>query len=140
MGAAEDKEKLRAYHKARYAANRSKRRAQIKAWALANPEKQKKAHADWMLRNPGKNTQYHRKWKYGLSSEDFERIKSSQGGACAICFTSFGSRVPRVDHDHDTGAVRGLLCAGCNTGLGVLERPRIWRLCAEAYIKKHGSK
>lgn len=60
--------------------------------------------------------------KYGLTPERYAQILAAQGGRCAIC-----GKLPRtirlaVDHDHATGAVRGLLCAsgdhGCNKGLG----------------------
>ena len=51
----------------------------------------------------------------------------AQGGVCAICekperSTSRYGRIKKlaVDHDHDTGAVRGLLCANCNKGIGNL--------------------
>ena len=61
---------------------------------------------------------------YGLSHEDYLDLLETQGGVCAIChqpetMTYKGS--PKslcVDHDHDTGKVRGLLCAACNFALG----------------------
>lgn len=61
--------------------------------------------------------------KYGITVAGYDRMLAEQGGGCAIC----GSADPRgrarsphfqIDHDHDTGNVRGLLCAPCNTGLG----------------------
>lgn len=57
---------------------------------------------------------------YGLAPEAFEQMLASQGGACAICASSLGEHGERshVDHDHRTGAVRGLLCPSCNYGLG----------------------
>jgi len=60
-----------------------------------------------------------RKRKYGLTIEQFAALIERQGNACAICRV-----VPErfhVDHDHKTGAVRGLLCASCNKALGAFK-------------------
>jgi hypothetical protein len=62
---------------------------------------------------------YALKRNYGLSREDYLRLMDGQHGACAICSRRF-SRVPiQVDHDHDSGDVRALLCPRCNTLLGL---------------------
>lgn len=55
---------------------------------------------------------------YGLSEEDYTNIFDSQNGKCAICKKT-SERFLQVDHDHETGIVRGLLCQKCNTGLGM---------------------
>jgi len=56
---------------------------------------------------------------YGLSDGDYEKLYMAQGGKCAICERATGAtRRLSVDHDHDTGEVRGLLCRPCNTMLG----------------------
>ena len=59
---------------------------------------------------------------YGLCKEDFERILAEQEGKCVICGFEFTeeckSTRPHVDHCHDSGEVRGLLCGNCNAGLG----------------------
>ena len=51
--------------------------------------------------------------------QEYERFLSEQDGVCAICLKpcQTGQRLS-VDHDHVTGAVRGLLCRRCNSGLG----------------------
>ena len=58
--------------------------------------------------------------KYGLSVEEADKIFAAQGNSCGICksATTGNSRDWHVDHDHATGIVRGILCSGCNTGLG----------------------
>ncbi len=61
--------------------------------------------------------------RYRMSLEDFEQLLEQQGRACAICQTSKpGGRWNQfvVDHCHETGRVRGILCSRCNRGLGAL--------------------
>lgn len=58
------------------------------------------------------------KYKYGLTREDWEKIRDEQGGQCALCRREPEELV--VDHCHETNVVRGLLCRGCNVALGKL--------------------
>ncbi|MDQ2690360.1 MAG: endonuclease VII domain-containing protein, partial [Chloroflexota bacterium] len=56
---------------------------------------------------------------YGLGRDEYDVLLELQGGRCAVCRTRPKSKRLVVDHDHKTGAVRGLLCARCNhEGLG----------------------
>jgi hypothetical protein len=59
-------------------------------------------------------------WKYGITIDDYDLMFSKQNGVCAICKTSDLGRHGKlyVDHDHKTGAFRGLLCHNCNLGVG----------------------
>jgi len=62
--------------------------------------------------------------KYGLSREDYLVMYEEQQGSCAICGineTMLNGKRLVVDHCHDTGEVRGLLCVRCNTGIGMLQ-------------------
>jgi hypothetical protein len=61
---------------------------------------------------------WHLKTKYGLTPEQYEEMLERQGGGCAICGTAPGETALHVDHCHETGRVRGLLCFCCNAGLG----------------------
>ena len=65
--------------------------------------------------------EYHLQRKYGIGIPDYERILAEQGGCCALCgkTKSMGAGVFHVDHCHDTGRIRGLLCYPCNYSLGV---------------------
>lgn len=64
----------------------------------------------------------HRARTYGVSVEEYERMKSDQNSKCAICQTEEAD-LPRklgIDHCHKTGKVRGLLCFKCNSAIGKL--------------------
>lgn len=98
----------------------------------------------WRAKNPGKATQYHRTHKlkkYGLTLAEYAAKLDSQGGVCSICNNpgTPGVKSLSVDHNHNTGEVRDLLCQRCNTMVGMaLERPDILRKGAE-YLERFGS-
>lgn len=54
---------------------------------------------------------------YGMSTEEYARLLRLQGGRCAICRAVPRTKRMAVDHDHETGANRGLLCKRCNHDL-----------------------
>lgn len=58
---------------------------------------------------------YHLKRRYGIDAEEHERLLEDHRHCCAVCFSRDALC---VDHDHVTGEVRGILCNGCNLGLG----------------------
>jgi len=60
------------------------------------------------------------KRSFGITPEAYEAMFEKQFRKCAICGTSpVAQRFP-VDHDHQTGRIRGILCGSCNRGLGLL--------------------
>lgn len=61
---------------------------------------------------------HQKKHKYGLTESEYLDMFDEQGNKCAICSTSFDEVRACVDHSHETGKVRGLLCDKCNKGLG----------------------
>jgi hypothetical protein len=62
------------------------------------------------------------KLRYGITAAEYAEQLARQAGVCALCDRPPGRKRLHVDHDHETGAVRGLLCLLCNIGLGFLER------------------
>ncbi len=63
--------------------------------------------------------------KYGLEPSDVDRLIEGQNGVCACC--QIGP-AEHVDHDHETGMVRGILCVNCNSGMGMLgDNPDVLR-------------
>lgn len=92
-----------------------------RAWRKANPEKYKAAVASWKLRNPDKVKQYDRTKRGIKGSELFDKLFEQQGRVCAVCLSGeHRGRGWHADHDHVTGWIRGVLCHGCNTGMGQL--------------------
>lgn len=78
--------------------------------------------------------------RFGMSVEDYDRILAAQNNGCAICGKSPSENGKRlsIDHNHDTGKVRGLLCQPCNTGIGLLnDSPSQLRL-ALRYLEERG--
>jgi len=106
---------------ARHAANPEPGRERAKRWQRENPERvraqREAAKADGRRREQTRRS--HLKQKYGMTTEQYDEMLAAQGGGCAIC-----GRPPRpdislhVDHDHATGAIRGLSCFRCNNALG----------------------
>ena len=78
-----------------------------------------------------------RRWKYGLTSEQLSALQAAAQGRCGICDVEFGEDF-HVDHCHETGLVRGLLCPRCNKGIGWLNDDPAAVLSAYFYLKASG--
>ena len=76
---------------------------------------------------------------YGLSSVDFDRMRVSQKGRCAICrsLPDEPHGVLVVDHDHMTDRVRQLLCNNCNTAVGLLRDNPVTATELVVYLLRH---
>ena len=91
-------------------------------WASANKPMMARRTQRWRDKNPDKLKMGNRQQalrKYGITPVEYERLLQSQDAVCAVCASACptGKRLS-VDHDHVSGAVRGLLCASCNNGIG----------------------
>lgn len=77
--------------------------------------------------------------KYGLSTLAFEKLLNAQNGQCAVCQELLDKastmRDPTVDHDHNTGKIRGILCRRCNQGLGQFHDSTVVLRAAIAYLE-----
>lgn len=82
----------------------------------------------------GGSRTYHLKRRYGITAEEADEMLADQGGLCAICRTAPAAH---VDHDHATGAVRALLCFGCNGGLGQFRDNPVFLHAAAYYVALH---
>lgn len=109
------------------------RRAQTKQRAL-HPEKMKARNLRQHIarKESGKYLERRLRTKYNLTVEQFHGMWEAQRGLCGLCDSQMkkqdgtSARADRdlcvVDHDHETGVVRGLLCHGCNMWLGKTEQ------------------
>ena len=90
-------------------------------------ERRRRIQAEYRKANPKKFKNYVLKSYYGITLEEYQAKLESQGNVCAICGQP--EQVKRdgqvkalaVDHDHETGKVRGILCQACNKALGLLK-------------------
>ncbi len=100
--------------------NPDKVKEMSKKWKETNPEKKKEINNKWAKANPDKVRNTRLKTKYNITIEDYNQMFDNQKGCCAICNThqSELKKILYVDHNHDTGEVRGLLCHICNSILG----------------------
>lgn len=78
---------------------------------------------------------------FGISLEEYEAMYAAQNGLCAICGKpdEVEGRRLAVDHNHDTGAVRALLCGTCNRGLGNFQDNAEMLVKATRYLIKYAN-
>jgi hypothetical protein len=110
----------KAWRKGWYTENREREIQRVLAWQREHPDLL--AARMEAFRAAGKkkvsDRKSHLKRKYGLTLDEFDRLLEAQGGVCVICGRE---GVDHVDHDHNTGRVRGILCFQCNVAIGLLE-------------------
>lgn len=95
---------------------------------IKTKEQRTEAHRQWRKGNPKFEAyvrMYNLKYHAKITLEQYQELFDAQRGVCAICSGSHNesSRFKNlhVDHCHTTGKIRGLLCANCNTALGLLK-------------------
>ena len=122
----------------------SRRRATERRTAKADLIRE--THSEWRKKNSGRLKDAHYRRTFGLSFEQVKEKFHEQGGRCAICRRGISllNGSPRemranLDHHHETGLVRSLLCHHCNAGLGsFFDSPEILEAAAE-YLRRHSS-
>ena len=112
---------FKARAKARYPQVRDQSIARARKWREENIERFRENQRR-MRENPAykqKARSYHLEKNHGLTLDEYDRMLEAQGGVCAICGAPPRPDIAlHVDHDHQTGARRGLLCFRCNNALG----------------------
>ena len=72
--------------------------------------------------------------KYGIVKVQFDEMLAAQNNSCAICSKPLIK--PAIDHDHNTGFIRGILCFNCNVGLGMFGDSITNLVAAIEYLSK----
>jgi hypothetical protein len=109
-------------------ANPDRDRARQRRWRENNRDKIAAKNREYRKRHPDVNMKY----KYDLDMDGYNALLEKQGGVCAICRRP-GKLV--VDHDHETGKVRGLLHHNCNKAIGMFEDNPEFLEGAAAYLR-----
>jgi len=112
---------------------REKKNIASRKWKQLHSTEKKLSDQRWRLKH-----------HYGLTSTEYAALLNKQHGVCAICKTSKWGLTnhrllssPQVDHDHDTGKVRGLLCLKCNRALGFFNDDIDFVRRALGYLNRH---
>jgi Recombination endonuclease VII len=121
----------------RYAADPAKEIRRVGRWRKRNAQR----YADYQKKRRSRpevkaaDRAGHLKRKFGLTPAEYEAKLAAQGGGCALCGREpTPDRQLDIDHDHRTGAVRGLVCNRCNQGLGQFGDDPICLAHAAAYL------
>lgn len=122
-----------------------KKKAQEKAYRIKNHDRIRKYWNEWhkndRTKNPDKVKKQVRKatlkMNHGITLEEYDKMFQEQNGLCAICLRSDTLRELSVDHNHETGKIRGLLCGKCNLAIGNLEENIEHFYSAIRYLEKH---
>ena len=111
------------YQKRYVAAHPEQRKETIRKSREKNHERILAYNRRWRAANPDKVREHqkhgHRMSEYGMSRAQFEAYMFAQNESCYLCEISFKDARPTVDHDHETGEIRALLCDRCNAMLGL---------------------
>lgn len=122
--------------------NHERRKEYTTSYRENNKDVMAERSREWRSRNKEKISAQRRgymmKRLYGLEIKGYDGKLKDQGFSCAICHRQENGGKPFfVDHDHETGLVRGLLCSSCNFGLGGFRDSPELLVEAAAYINRH---
>lgn len=134
--------------KSKYDANPAQARKKAREAYYRNHDENKKRSCERMqqsrISNPERFKRGKLKYTYGILMEEFTTLLDSQGHKCLICTKKLSGKVNSkdlkafVDHNHETGTVRGVLCLYCNSLIGYCREDKLVLLSAIDYLKKFG--
>ncbi len=153
-----EEQRIRTYNK-----HKDARIKYVKEWKDKNKERLKEQQSIDYKNNPEKYRKWSKQYKdlnrekistleicrvRQISVKDYEAMVKHQNGKCAICkleetrMARNGNKTTRLclDHDHDTGKIRGLLCHDCNSALGKFKDSIETLIFATIYLMDHEEK
>jgi len=121
-----------------YRKHRKRHQKRAQDYARRNPERIRAAKKKYDIEHRELHRRYALKRIFGITPEQWTEMFGDQNGCCAICGRpqmDFKKRF-HVDHDHETGKVRGLLCYRCNSMLGMACDDPVRLQAAISYLRR----
>lgn len=136
-------EQYRQRERAYAATHKEQRNAAARARAAAQKAAGIDRKASWKLKNPDYSKNYALQRTLGISLKEKMAMIALQDNKCAICPKAFSEQQAtkaHVDHCHETGKLRGILCNNCNRMLGLAYDNTNTLISAAAYLGMHGKR
>ncbi len=138
----ENKDKYNEFYRKRYTnpIYREKHAKVVDNWRAKNLDRAREYSREYAKNHPIEQRRQWLKRAYGISLETYQILLESQNGKCAICGKENAHKRTKylfVDHNHNTGKVRGLLCQKCNSLIGYSDENVNNLNMAIEYLKKY---
>lgn len=118
--------------------NPEKLNAQGRDWRARNRERARATRAAWAENNRDKRLEHSKaaawKYRYGLNRTEYKQFFVDHGSKCAICSTE---KNLVIDHCHESGRLRGVLCRKCNLAIGHFDDDPKRIESAIKFLEKH---
>lgn len=125
------------YYPSYYQAHKEDYRRRKDEWVRNNPEKARKMWDEGNARRKPQREAARLLKRHGMTWDEYYALLNSQGGLCAICGKDLSNARRSVDHCHERGHTRGILCGPCNTGIGLLRHDPQILVNAISYLCDH---
>ena len=134
----DNKVQQRKQHKQYYESHKEELKLYRDKYRMDNKEKIKAQNKQYRLNNPEKIRNHDLLKSFGITLGDYNNMLEYQDGVCAICGdyeTDNNAKNLAVDHNHQTGKIRGLLCGKCNKMLGLAKDDKTILQSAINYLR-----
>lgn len=115
-----------------YLKSRDRHIENMKKYRKKNKKKIQEYKKEYRKKNPRNYTKEESLRRYGITYEQRQQMEKNQKGRCAICKKK---KSLCLDHNHNTGKVRKLLCQKCNTGIGMFDEDIHFLASAIEYLQ-----